>query len=79
MVTKVFSPIQVNFGDLGDSYICVTNTDFFVLGSKIFINFFLVVAPTKEPIVFQSKDVGKSPISIFEYVSAFDAFQTCKL
>ena len=65
VVTNELSSIQVNLGDLGDSYICETNTDLFALGSKIFTIFFFVVTPTKEPTVFQSKLVGISPISTF--------------
>ena len=78
VVTNSFSPIQVNLGDLGDSYICVSNTALLVLGSKTYIFFFLLVTATKEPIGFQSRLVGKSENSPLEYVSPFVIFQICK-
>ena len=41
--------------------------------------FFLLVTPTKDPIGFQSNDVGISPNSIFEYNSPLTIFHTCKV
>ena len=76
IVEKVSLLTQANLALWKASLIYCLNTTLFALGSKISLNLFLRVVPTKKPFGIQERQVGVSSAFNSQKVSPFKAFQT---